>query len=226
MSKDRFLIKDEKPYFLLRNAYAKALEKEGLLYKKDLNDTITIREEKSPTKHTIFIKNLDCENTTQTVTEVWVFDLEKEQRGYKTSGKTTECALLVFIQGENQDKILILLPELKTSLQTNDTLSNCETKFKDSINRLYLLLLATNDRETSENDFKNTKIAFKGIVFYQNDKINEDKETESELFRIKTAENSKGFANVSTILNENDKINIEFVKTTAQQTFLLKNLIF
>ncbi len=162
-----------------------------------------------------------CTNETarQTVTEVWVFDLEKEKRGYKTSGKTTECAILVFINGENEDEIMVLLPELKTSLTTNKTLSHCEEKFKDTINRLYMLLLATNDREASENDLKNTKITFKGFIFYQNDIINATTEAESELFRIKTNENAKGLATFATILNEKDKIEIKFYKTDKTSYF-------
>jgi hypothetical protein len=222
--KKRFLtnFSDNNPV-LLRNEYANALIQAGLLQKIDLNDSITIREEKNATKHTIIINNLLCTNetATQSVMDIWVFNLETEKRGFTTIGKTTECAILVFLQGENQDKIVILLPELKQSLTTNKTLSDCETKFKDTMNRLYLLLLATNDRETMKNE-RTTIFQFKGFIFYQNDNLNAN-ET-SELYNI-----YKGDSTVytcSTLLNENDKINIECIKTSEKQTFSLKTLIF
>ncbi len=226
-NKRQQLISENKPYFPLRNAYYKALVEIGLLENVDLSATIKIEEKKEEKAiHTVILTNLHCKNECEEVVEIWKFDLEKEKRGYKTIGKPTECAILVFLKRENEDKIVVLLPELKSSLQTNKTLEHCEGKFKDTMNRLYLLLLATNDRETTESDLKNTKIIFKGIIFYIRDEINEANESDGALKRIKYDENGKVLATFATIMNENDKIQVVFQKTKQTSEFRIKNFIF
>ena len=222
--KGQLLINKNKPYFPLRNAYYEALVEDGLLENVDLSATIEIKEEKA--NHSVTLTNLDCKNESQKVVEIWRFDLEKEKRGYKTLGKTTEAAILVLLNGESQNTILILLPELKTSLQTNKTLKQCEDKLKDTMSRLYLLLLATNDRETTESELKSTKIVFKGIIFYIRDEINGANESNGELKCIKYEKNGKGLATFATILNENDKIQVIFQQTAQISEFPIEKFIF
>ena len=62
MAKDRGqqLINENKPYFLLRNAYCKALIREGLLEKVELSDEIIIEEKKE--NHCVTLTDLPCEN--------------------------------------------------------------------------------------------------------------------------------------------------------------------
>ncbi len=164
------------------------------------------------------------------ITKIWRVNLEELNKGShdSISGKedsTTEIALIILSQPsqKNYHQMNIYLIELKTSLDCT-RIKDIVRKFKSSMNRTYLLL-TLNDHENSSKGYANQKIKvnFKGIIFYNDDNVNENQRqylelnpTEKDLIKILKKSTTETLLEIPTFLKERDKIEVKFFKNKYQ----------
>lgn len=222
----KYLISQNKNAFIIRKELQKALT--NLKFIEDIfgDSELFVKEVNHDTKEviqTIKITNLDLDE----VCGLWRVNLETEIAGISTKDyfKTPEIALLVLIK-ENEDNyhLDIILIELKSSLQDAklkkssnlkskpkfqvSTLTDCEEKFENATNRLYLLLSLNEVRNHTTYQNKSISIDFKGVVFYKKSKIKKDDNT--QLYQIFTGNSLDKKFMFKSILDSNEKIKIKF----------------
>ncbi len=249
MSKKRnkFLIINEENFkdaFLVRNEFHSALAKEKLVEEILLvdNEFIEIREEreKTPSLKLVKITELSYVDQKSKVEKIWRVNLEKQIPGISTSGKTTEVALLVLQKylESNTYRLNIILIELKSSLQSRKTksgkilsssLEEIQEKFRDTMNRMYMLLTLNNHGNQNRSySHASIHIDFKAGVFFNRNEIKEyDIENEQIFYDI--FKGKKDLLTCSTILSDNDKIKVKFfsgMDARGNITIKMEDLLF
>jgi len=122
--------------------------------------------------------------------DIWQFNLEKEVRGISPiANKTVETALACFEDG----KLTVFLIEMKSSIREKGnkrTLVELKEKIEDSISRFYFLLLLflydpeiLKEKGIDFDEFKKSKTKFKGIVLYNNSKIDEHIDKSEKIYK-------------------------------------------
>ncbi|GGA47873.1 hypothetical protein [Okeania sp. KiyG1] len=245
-SRNKFLIINEenvKDPFLVRNEFQKALAKERLIEEILLdNEFIEIEERKKTAKlKQVKITELDYANEKFKVEKIWRVNLEKQIPGISTSGKTTEVALLVLQKYEGNSYTLnIILVEMKSSLQPrktksgkviNSSFDEIHDKFRDSMNRMYMLLTLNNYGNPDKYYNRSSiKINFKGAIFYDRNEIKEgDIENDNEQNFYDIFEGKRNLLTCSTILSDNDKIKVKSFNNIDDQgsiTVKIEDLLF
>ncbi|MDB9315648.1 hypothetical protein PN462_21220 [Spirulina sp. CS-785/01] len=200
--------------FFIRQEFQKALQKEGLIEEIDLQDDIEIQETgKNATLKKLEITNLNFRDSKSAVEKIWRINLEQEIPGISTKGNTTEVALAVlqrFYLGSYSLNIILI--ELKSSLQKPknkkpSTLVDIHNKFKDTMNRMYMLLTLNNHYNPQKQYNEQTiYVKIKGAVVYNKNNISND--DGSELYSV--LQNSKKLISCSSILDDKDKIEVKF----------------
>lgn len=214
MSKNYFLNNPHnKNVSFLRKELHKALAKEQFIEEIPIvkNEIIEIKENNSKAKlKKVFINELNYRDDKSQVSRIWKINLEKDISGISTSSKTPECAILVLQKYENSYRLNILLIELKSFLD-NKKLTEIEEKFACGMSRLYLLLVLNNHLNPVKGyNEDEIYIQFKGVLFYQNSKFNDD--DNSQLLRILKDPNKSGILTCKTLLKDQDKIKIKCFK--------------
>lgn len=211
--------------FLVRNEFHKALAKERLIEEILLeNELIEIKEEreKTPSLKQVKIVELNYANKKFQVEKIWRVNLEKQIPGISTIGKTTEVALLVLQKylESNSYRLNIILVELKSSLQPKKTksgkilsssLEEIKEKFRDTMNRMYMLL-TLNNYGNPDKDYSHASIYlhFRGAIFFHRNEIKEaDIETNDEKTLYVSLTGKKSILSCSTIMNNLDKIQVK-----------------
>lgn len=246
MSKDsRFYLihQDKDQANLLRQQFHKALEKEQFIEEITIStdSTIIIEELKNQGKsgklQKVTISQLDNGTDKFTITRIWRINLEQEILGISSANlaKTSECALLILQEPNDNNKqksykMSIILIELKGILQLKATknsrrketlknsFSDIENKFKNGINRLYMLLSLNNHFSKIQGyDKSSIYIEFNGVIIYNSSNINAS-DRQNQLLSIYERQNQKGLVTVSTILRDKDKIRIKFLPKRPQDS--------
>ena len=219
---------DRKAPFLLRAEFHKALVKEGIIEEILVDDDRIEVDEKSVTAKLKQIKIIELKDSDRKsqVERIWRVNLEKEIPGISTGSKTPEVALLVLENfSAGNYRLTIILIELKSSLQNRELL-NIKEKLRCAMNRLYLLMSLNNHGNPSQGyDLATINVNFKGAIFYSRNNIQASKITEPEereVYDILTKTPRSGQLRCSTLLNDNDPIEIKFFD---QQTVCLKDLL-
>ncbi len=251
MSKKRnkFLIINEenvKDAFLVRNEFHSALAKEKLVEEIFVvdNEFIEIKEErkKTPTLKLVKITELSYVDQKSKVEKIWRVNLEKQIPGISTIGKTTEVALLVLQKYLESDTytLNIILIELKSSLQSKKTksgkilsssLEEIQEKFRDTMNRMYMLLTLNNHSNQNRSySHASINIDFKGAIFFHRNEIKEsDIENQNEQIFDDIFKGKKSLLTSSTILSDNDKIKVKFFSGMDDRgsiTIKMEDLLF
>lgn len=251
MSKKRnkFLIINEENVndpFLVRNEFHKALAKEKLIEEISLvdNELIEIKEEreKTPSLKQVKITELNYADKKFKVEKIWIVNLEKQIPGISSSGKTTEVALLILhkYSDSNSYRLNIILIELKSSLQPRKTksgkilsssLEEIQEKFRDTMNRMYMLLTLNNHGNPDKNyNLASIYILFKGAIFYDRNEIKKaDIENDNEQNLYDIFKGQRDLLTCSTILSDNDKIKVKFFNGMDKEgsiTVKMEDLLF
>jgi hypothetical protein len=145
-----------------RRKVQKALFSTGL-WKKLQDDTLILEEKKEGAE----LKKIEITNIPldKDIDMVYLIDLELDVPilGRSEKAKKTEKALLLI----TDLMVYIFMFELKSSLQADDEndISGIHKKFKDTIARMSVFLTTF----VFGDNFKETEIQYKGIVFYNHD---------------------------------------------------------
>lgn len=240
----KYLTSQNSKDFIVRQEFQKALTKEQFI-EDFLNGTEILVEEIQEGQVIQSLKISDL--VLPEVRGLWKVNLEKEIAGVSTKNyfKTPEIALLILTEeSEDNYHLHIVLIELKSSLKDDklkkssnpktkpkyepSTLTTCEEKFKNAVNRLYLLL-SLNDIKNHKifQHYKSISIEFKGLIFYKNNKVKKDDDTElyqiltKILSQTKISQNDRTFI-FPSILDAQEKMIIDF---RTQEKITLQALI-
>ncbi|MGD1809318.1 hypothetical protein ACP6PL_28325 [Dapis sp. BLCC M126] len=251
-ARNKFLIINEEnvnDHFLVRNEFHKALAKEKLIEEISLDDElieINEKRERTPNLKQVKITELNYANEKFKIEKIWRINLEEEIFGISTSGKTTEIALLVLQKylESNSYRLNIILVELKSSLQPrksksgkiiSSSLDEIHEKFRDTMNRMYMLLTLNNYGNPDKNYNRSSiHIDFKGAIFYDRNEIkeadirNDNEQTFYDIFEGKI-EGKRNLLTCSTILSDNDKTKVKFFNGMDNQgsiTVKIEDLLF
>ncbi|MEB3120363.1 MAG: hypothetical protein VKL41_03975 [Snowella sp.] len=200
-------------------------------------DKIKIIEDKhtgSDKLKTVIINNFNTGKIPETmrIEKIWQVNLEmiiqtdKLGLSVPQQPSTSECVLIILTKSEQNEyyNMNICLIELKTNINLN-ILQQLIKKIRSNMNIMYLFLTLNNHSNPDKGyENKTIKINFKGIIFHNKTTINENKgkipvdPTEIDLLKIIKGNCENNLLQVSTFLNEKDKIEIKFFKNPNKDT--------
>jgi hypothetical protein len=200
-------------------------------------DEIRITEHKNTDANklkTVIINNLKVGRISEVIRieKIWQVNLEtiiqenKLGLGVSQQSSTCECVLIILTKSEQNEhhNMNICLIELKTNINLS-IIEQLIKKIRSNMNIMYLFLTLNNHSNPDKGyEDKTIKINFKGIIFHNKTTINENKGkslvdlTEIDLLNIIKGNCENNLLQVSTFLNEKDKIEIKFFKNPNENT--------
>ena len=195
-----------------------SVDDDGCIEVEETSDTATLKK--------IQINQLNYEDSKSKVEKIWRVNLEKEIPGISTGSKTTEVAILVLQKFSEKNYTLnVILIELKSSLQ-NSSLLEIKEKLRCTMNRMYMLMSLNNHANPNKGyDLTTINTNFKAAIFYKKNNIQVGKiiePDEREVYDIFSKTTPSGSLFCSTLLNDEDKIEIKFF---AKQNVALEELL-
>ncbi len=186
---------------------------------KVTEDSIIIEEEKNKGDNNL-LQKVVINNVPTSNIQIWLLDFEMQVKGFTPSSKTVERVIVTL---EN-NVLTFFMVEMKNSIKhqlsnagKTSTLNQINGKFDDSISRIFFLL--TFDNHHDWINFKEWKVKFKGIIFY-NKQIQKNRNEGTRMCKIINSNEKKGYVECKSTFLGLRKIEVKFIKNTEEKNEL------